>query len=633
MIPIVTLDFETYYDKEYSLSKITVEAYVRSPLFEVIMLGIRWPDGTKEMLTGTHAEIKMRLDAVPWHEYAVLAHNTIFDGAILAWIFGVRPKVWLNTMAMANAMHHGKPASLAALAEYYKLRAKSNVVHNMMGRRRLSLSAAEFQQYAEYCMLDVELCYELFELMAAGWYNPEEMDLREPFPVRELELIDAHIRMFTEPVLRLNKEKLETHMAKVVADKKRLLDAVSVDKELLSSNVKFAQLLDSLGVAPPMKISKTTKKLAFAFAKTDQGMRDLLEHDDPRVQALAAARMGVKSTLEETRTQRFIDIATRSPLFPVPLKYYAARTGRSGGTDGINLQNLPARGSKKLKEAIEFPPRYVGCNSDSSNIEARMLAWLAMQDDLVADFANGVDVYSKMASRIYNRHVDRKRTEIIDGKEVQPDFNEGFVGKTVVLGCGYQTGAAKLQATLKSGKPSIDLPIEECKRIVDTYRETNYMIPRLWKQADTAIQAMHDNQGMWLGREGVLWVDGKNGIKLPNGLYIQYPQLHKRFDKEQGRYKWMYKDRNGMVDIYGGKIVENCVQGLARIIVMYQLLKIRKRYRVTLTVHDSVVPIAPEAEAQEFKEYVEACMRWVPKWAVGCPINCEAKLGTNYGEC
>ena len=634
---IITIDWETYYDKDYSLTKLTTEEYVRDPRFEAIMLGIRMPDGEQRLIQGTYEEIQYKLGAIDWSRYAVLAHNMMFDGAILAWRFGIKPAVWLDTLSMARAMFGIKGNSLSALAARYNLDEKGTYVVNMMGKRRADMSGAEFKLYAQYCLKDVELCHQLFTLMSEGWYDLESLDMRHPYPVRELELIDRLIRMYTEPSLVLNQDKLEAHLKGVIKRKEALLAACAVDKDLLMSNLKFAELLQNLGVAPPMKISPATGKLAFAFAKTDPGMKDLLEHPDERVQVLVSARLGVKSTLEETRTTRFIDIAKRGGFFPIPLKYSAARTHRLGGMDKINLHNLPARGkdAKRLKKAMEPPPRHIVINSDSSNIEARMLAWLAGQEDLVSDFANKVDVYSKMASRIYNREVNRKRKEIVGGKEIYPDEAEGFVGKTVVLGCGYQTGGAKLQITLKAATPPMDMPLEECTRIVSTYRSTYPKIPELWKQGEKAIQAMHSNQGMWLGKEGVLWVEGKKGIKLPNGLYISYPSLHQYEGEMNGRpvKKWRYKDEKGLQDIYGGKLIENVVQALARIIVMLQLLKIAKRYTVPLTVHDSVVVIAKEAEAQEALKYVEECMRWIPKWAHGCPINCEAFIGANYGEC
>jgi DNA polymerase len=618
---IIVTDFETYYDKDYSLSKLTTEEYINDPRFEVIMLGLRFPDGAKEVVTGTHDEIQFRLDGIDFSKYAVAAHNTMFDGAILSWVFGVKPLAWLDTLAMSRAMFGGRSNSLAALAKRYNLEDKLDTVHNMMGRRRMSLNKEEFDKYAVYCLHDVDLCHDLFQLMNAGWYDLESIDKRHPFPTNELRLIDALIRMYTEPALVLNEVKLQEHLQEVVARKEAILSSSGVDKDTLMSNPKFAELLESYGVVAPRKISATTGKSTYAFAKTDPGLKDLLEHSDERVQAVVAARLGVKSTLEETRTQRFIGISHRSKFFPVPLKYGAARTHRLGGMDKINLQNLPARGAAggKLKRCIEAPPGYVIIDCDSSNIEARGLAWLAEQHDLVADFAAGVDVYCKMATRIYNRSVTKA------------DTLERFCGKTVVLGCGYQTGKNKLQITLKAADPPVDLPIEECDRIIRTYRNTYSKIPDLWKLGDDALHAMHDNQSMWLGKEGALLVEGKKGIKLPSGLYISYPSLHQYVD--EGRTKWRYKDVKGFVDIYGGKLIENVVQALARIIVTQQLLKIARQYKTVLTVHDAVACIARVEDASKAVAFVEECMRWVPKWATGWPLNCESGMGKTYGDC
>jgi DNA polymerase len=615
---VITLDFETYYSKDYSLSKMTTEAYVRDPRFEVIMLGIRWPDGSKELVTGTHAEIKYRLEAVEWGKYAVLAHNTLFDGAILSWHFDVRPAVWLDTLSMARGMFSMRGNSLDALSKKYDIGEKGIEVVNAMGLRRRDFTKEQFDRYADYCLKDVQLCYDLWHIMSEGWYDVENFDNRGTYPIEELRLIDQHIRMFTQPVLRLNKDKLEAHLAGVLKRKEELLRSTEFGAERLSSNPQFADVLRELGVEPPTKISKTTGKVTFAFAKTDPELKALLEHPDERVQTAVAARLGTKSTLEETRTQTLIDIATRNPLLPVPLKYAYARTKRSSGGEGINLQNLPARGGTALKGCIEAPPGYILIDCDSSNIEARVLAWLAGQADLVADFAAGVDVYCKMATKIYGRTITKA------------DERERFVGKTVTLGCGYQTGAAKLQTTLKTANPPMHLELDECKRIVDVYRHTVPRIKGLWREGEQCIEGMHANKTRWFGREGVVMVDGRKGIKLPSGLYISYPQLHRA--SVDGQEKWRYKDDTGLVDIYGGKLTENIVQALARIIVMSQLLRISRRYRVALTVHDSNIALAPETERDEARAYVEQCMRWVPKWAEGLPINCESKWGYNYGE-
>ncbi len=615
---IITADFETYYDKEYSLSKLTTESYIRDPRFETIMLGLRWPDGTKEVITGTDEEIQYRLDAVDWSQYAVLCHNTMFDAAIFTWRYGVRPRLWLDTLSMGRGMFSARNNSLALLAKRFSLDDKGTFVVNMSGRRRADISPGEWKQYSEYCLLDVELCHDLWHLMSEGWYSVGEYDNRGPYPREELRLINQHIRMFTEPVLRLNKDKLETYLVKVLQRKEELLSRTEFDKARLSSNVQFAEVLQEMGVTPPTKISKTTGKPTWAFAKTDPELKALLEHPDPRVQTAVAARLGTKSTLEETRTQTLIEIATRDPHLPVPLKYAYARTKRSSGGDGINLQNLPARGGTDLKACIEAPPGYVMIDCDSSNIEARVLAWLSGQDDLVTDFANSVDVYCKMASRIYNRPITKA------------DKNERFLGKTVVVGCGYQTGAYKLQATLKTAATPMDLDLPECERIIDAYRGMYPQIKRLWYEGEQCIEAMHANKSRWFGREGAALIEGRRGVKLPSGLYVSYPQLHRAV--VDNRSKWQYKDDTGVVDIYGGKFTENIVQALARIVVMSQLLRIAKKYRVALTVHDSIIALAKEDQLDEARAYVESCMRWVPDWAEGLPINCESKWGYNYGE-
>lgn len=617
---IITADFETYYTKEYSLTKLTTEAYVRDPKFEVIMLGLRWPDGTKEVVTGTHAEIQYRLDAIDWGKYAVLCHNTLFDAAIFTWHFGVRPRLWLDTLSMARAMFGARNNSLAMLAKRYGVGEKGDEVVNAIGMRRQDFEPEEFNRYARYCLNDVQLCYDMWHMMSEGWYNIEEFDKREDYPREELKLIDLHIRMFAEPVLRLNRPKLEAHLEGVIRRKEELLSRTEFSKERLASNPQFAEVLRELSVIPPTKISKTTGKTAYAFAKTDPELKALLDHPDERVQAAVAARLGTKSTLEETRTQTFIGITTRGDTLPVPLKYSYARTKRSSGGDGINLQNLPARGGTELKACIEAPPGHVLIDCDSSNIEARVLAWLAGQNDLVQDFANKVDVYCKMATKIYSRPITKA------------DKQERFVGKTVTLGCGYQTGAYKLQATLKTASPPMNLELDECQRIVDIYRMTYPRIRNLWYDGDQCIEAMHANKTRWFGKQGVVLVEGRKGIKLPSDLYISYPQLHLYQDVNRQIIKWAYKDDTGLVDIYGGKFTENIVQALARIIVMSQLVRISKKLRVALTVHDSIIALAREDERDEARAYVESCMRWVPSWAEGLPINCESKWGYNYGE-
>lgn len=606
---LITLDFETYYSREYSLSKMTTEEYVRDPRFEVIGVGVKVNNAETEWASGTHKQIENYLREFNWANSLVLAHNTMFDGAILSWQFDIHPKALADTMHMARALHGVETsAALKAVALRYDVGTKGTEVVRAMGKQRRDFSPDELSTYGDYCVNDVGLTYKLFNIMA------------RKFPRKELKLIDLTLRMFTEPTLELNDELLTNHIENVKKRKAQLMvDANIQDKKDLMSNQKFADLLTGLGVVPPTKISPTTEKETYAFAKSDEEFKALLEHDNDKVQALVSARLGTKSTLEETRTKRFIDISSRGNL-PVPVRYYAAHTGRWGGDDKINLQNLPSRGpnAKALKSAIIAPEGHTIIEADSAQIEARVLAWLAEQDDLVSAFTNKEDVYKKMASTIYGVAVE----------DVTKD--QRFVGKTTILGAGYGMGALKFQAQLKSF--GFDMELDEARRVINIYRDANWKISQLWRNCQNMLRYMVQGDKLLVGRTGVLDIDptGK-AVILPSGLSMFYHGLFMQQEEKGPQY--YYKVRTGEKKIYGGKVVENVCQGIARCIIGDQMLRIAKRYKVVLTVHDSIVCCVPDAETADAKAYVEESMRWIPEWAEGLPIDCEAGTAKSYGEC
>ena len=604
---ILTLDMETYYDKTLGFKTQTTEEYIRDDRFEVIGVAVKEDNNETVWQTGTHDEIFNFLYSFDWCNSALLAHNSLFDASILNWRFGIRPKAILDTLSMARAVHGTEVGgSLAKLADYYGLGQKGTEVNDALGKRRCDFSEAELDAYGGYCKNDVELTYALYKKLASQ------------FKLTELKLIDLTVRMFTEPVLTLDRKMLEAHLLEVQYRKEKLLQDAGVEtRDDLMSNPKFAKMLEALGVEPPMKISARTGKEALALAKSDEGFKALVDYPDERVQALVSARLGNKSTLEETRTQRFIEIAKRGAL-PIPLSYYAAHTGRWGGADKINLQNLPSRGdnANKLKHAIRAPEGYVLIDADSSQIEARVLAWLSGQDDLTEAFRKGEDVYKIMASAIYGKDSDEITKE------------ERFVGKTTILGCGYGMGAKKFQVQLKTFGTQIEE--DEAQSIIKIYRQTYASIPGLWTQGRDAIKAMANNGTVIFGN-GCVAISGEDGILLPNGLHQRYPNLRKIRGEDGEQY--VYDSRNGAVKIYGGKLVENVCQALARCIIGEQMLKIGNKYRVVLTVHDAVACIVPVAEVEEAMQYVTECMRWTPDWAEGLPVNCEAGYGKSYGEC
>ena len=599
---LFTVDFETYYDKDYSLSKVTTEEYVRSDLFEVIGVSVKVNEDPPQWFSGTHQQTAQWLGQFDWGNSLVLAHNTMFDSAIISWRFGIIPLGWLDTMSMAQAVVPATQSkSLANLAVYYEVGVKGTEVINALGKRRIDFTPQELARYGDYCVNDTELTYTLFNKLLDG------------FPQQELKLIDLTIRMFAEPVLEVDTEMLVEHLTSIRNFKDKLLDASGLDTDTLMSNNKFADWLRSRGVEPPMKISPATGRDTLAFSKTDKNFLALQDHEDVIIQTAVAARLGVKSTLEETRTERFIGIGSRGKL-PVPLKYYAAHTGRWGGSDSLNLQNLPSRtGSSALKKSIVAPQGFVIIDADSAQIEARMLAWLSGQNDLVEQFAVGEDVYRIMASAIYNKDVS----------DITKD--ERFIGKTVVLGCGYGMGAEKFKNMLSLQK--IAMEKSEAERIIRIYREKNFKIKQLWGEGQNALRFILQKRNAPIGQHDVVRVMN-GGLLLPSGITMLYNNL--RQDEEGFQYD---AKKNETVRIYGGKVVENIVQALARIVIGQQMLKIAERYRVVLTVHDAVACIAPETEVLEAKRYVEECMRLAPEWATGLPLNCESGYGRSYGDC
>jgi DNA polymerase len=619
MMDIVTIDFETYYDKDFSLSKMTTEAYVRDPRFEVIGVGVKVNDYPTDWYTGDNPG--RFLKGLDYSNKAILCHNTAFDGAILSWHFGIRPRLWLDTLSMARPFHQiTVGGSLAKLAAYYGLGQKGDEVVAALGKRRADFTPEEMNRYGQYCINDANLTKQLFD------------KLKRNFPSGELLVIDQTLRMYTEPLIELDVPLLEQHLFEVRERKAKLMQEVDVTTGDIMSNPKFAVALQRLGVEPPTKVSLTTGKETWAFAKTDKGMTDLLEHPDVSVQALAAARLGVKSTIEETRTEALISVASRGPL-PILLNYYGAHTGRFSGGDKMNLQNLPARGSSNaIRRSLKAPDGHVLISSDSSQIEARMVAYIAGQDDLVSAFRDKRDVYSEFATEVYSREITKA------------DKVERFVGKTCILGLGYGMGAAKLQRTLEIGQGGISVKVDlsEAERIVRIYRAKNFKIVQLWQKCGYALTAML--QGGSGHIHDVLAYDN-TGITLPNKLKIHYPALRAtsngfEYIADARTYQKALKERvlSGTSEaitwtrIYGGKVTENLIQALAAIVIREQMAAIGQHYRVAFQVHDEIIIAAPHQAAESAEAKLVQIMSTAPKWAPGLPVACESGAAANYGD-
>lgn len=638
----LVLDFETRWDsKEYTLSKLTTEEYIRSPKFKAFGLGWKWfGEDKKEWVT--HDDIPAWVSSIDWDNTNILAHNAQFDVSILAWVYGVRPKFILDSLSMARALRGVEVGnSLATLAEAFELPPKGQAVHSTNGLAEITFEMEK--ELAEYCLHDVFLCEEVFKRLVKG------------YPKNELKLIDMTLKMFINPVLELDKEILVDAIEIERHKRESLLEKIGIEESALASNDQFAKVLERLGVVPPRKISKTTGKEAYAFAKNDALFQALLNSDNEDIALICEARLKVKSTLERTRAQRFLDISERGTL-PVPLNYYGAHTGRWSASkgSGLNLQNLK-RGSF-LRQAIKAPKGKTLVVCDLAQIEPRVLAYLADYESLLQIFTSGQDAYASFGAQMFN----------IPGltKTSHPDLRQS--AKSALLGCGYGMGWASFSAQLLTGflgaPPTLytkdfakQLGVTEqtvadflaweknlellgkiphtcttkellihalaAKEIISKYREAAYPVVGFWNLCNSLLQ-----HSLFKGKpyQHKCLTFEKERIILPSGLALRYPDL--RSENAQ----WVYGSDSKK--LYGGKLTENIVQAVARCVMTDGMLRIQEKYPCVLTVHDEVVALVPEDDAEEAEKWVLAQMVMDPEYMKGIPLDAEASCAKRYGD-
>lgn len=643
---VVAVDFETYFDKTFSLKskEYNTSEYVRDPQFSVHCAGIKVGSQPTQVVWGQD-NVKAALLAIDWSTHYWLSHHTHFDGLIAAHHFGIYPAFYLDTLSMSRALHSNLTRmSLDAVAKLYGVGNKvPSVLMKMKGHREIPEELRE--QATLYTKTDVELNVAIFRTQL------------KVYPERELRLIDLTVRMFCDPVfqvdLALAKEELDAEIADKAAKVDRLKEfGIVEDVDELQSAGKLAKVLRTLGVEPPMKISKKTKELTFAFSQQDEEFMALGAHPDERVRDVIAARLAVKSTQGETRALRFIKAGSNGYNLPVYLNYCGAHTTRWSGGNKLNMQNLP-RGERddsgaiiestvRLRRSILAPPGHVIVVADSAQIEARTNAWFWGETELVEAFRSGADIYSRFASAVYGHEVNRKKKIIVDGKETYPDFEKGFVGKVAILGLGYQMGPPRFQGTLALGMmgPKVFLELDECRHIVyNGYRKKYKNIVKGWATCEQVLYRMfmkritkaHDHYDRF-GPGGLLEYDHQS-IWLPNGLGLHYPDLDGETDPASFEVKnYSYRAVNEHTHIYGGLLTENIVQALARVIVGEQMLEISDRWRVATMSHDEVVCVVPKNQADACLEDMIRVMSTPPAWAPDLPLAAEGGYAEMYSK-
>jgi DNA polymerase len=609
------LDFETYYDDEYSLKRMTPAEYIADDRFEALGCAFVW-DGGEEHVEGP--EIPAYLAEIDWDNTCAIAHNSLFDMLILSMRYGIFPTKYGDTLAMARnwISHSTGGSSLKECCQYFGLPAKWDTVAKTKGvnYQALCRNPALRQEVRDYALDDTRKCKAIYELMLA-----------DGFPKGELDTIDIVVRMAAYPQFEVDMGILYEHLGEVKAKKEALLQRCGMDnRDNLMSDAAFAGLL--LMAEPdlilPQKISKKTGLMQFAFAKNDRDFKVMLEHPNPDVQALVAARIGHKSTLEETRTERFIAIGRVIDKFPIPLKYSGAHTHRFSGDWSINAQNLPRDGN--LRRALVAPKGMKVVSIDASQIEARINATISGQHDLVEAFREGRDVYCEFATDIYQRTI------------TAADKLERFVGKTGILSLGYQSSSIVFQNMLRV-QGNVTMPLVDASKIVDLYRGKYSAIVRNWYRVHREVlTVLGSYEGQYSGLHYGPCVVHRNRIWLPNGNKLNYRDLAMMFNEDGSNGGWMFKRGNRPIYTYGAKVVENVVQALAFVHIMAVAKRVDEMMQGTLDlahqVHDELIYIVEDHLAEQVGRLVQREMAKTPEWMPDLPLAASVKIGQNYGD-
>lgn len=610
---LVTLDFETYWDANYSLKKIPVAPYVRDERFLSHGVGIKINDGQSVW----HSRLVEReaLATVDWANAILLCQNTFFDGFILTQIYNHIPAFYADTKSMSLAVWPHDPSSLKDIAIRLWPNDESKRKGDELGATKgiRILPPEVCASLGAYCEQDVELTYHAFHSMLPY------------FSYKELRLIDQCNKLFCEPKIVADIPMLEELVKEDLALKKATIEQAGVPRDVLSSNPKFFKYLKSIGLNPPIKPhggKKPPKEQDYipfgkvpAFSKTDIGYINF-QKQHPELEHVFKARKEVKSTLTSTRSQRLIESVGPDGTIPAPLQYYAAHTGRYGGSEKVNLQNLP-RGSN-LRLALCAPDGQYIYVTDLSAIEARIVAWLSDCETLINSFAAGICVYSAFAEKIYSKPINKKDTPL-----------ERHVGKTAQLGLGFGQGAAKFDGMLETGAlgPPILLPPNEAERIVRLWRTTYPEIPSLWERVE--LKVVNSMRGDYDETWRCLRFKN-NSIILPNGMAIKYKNL--RYESGQ----LTYDSRNGPKRLWGGPILENIAQALARIILTDAWLNIVDDPELTghivLQVHDEVLYMGSNEDPYATMEKLNSHMSTPKDWAPNLPLAAEGGFDNRYSK-
>ena len=472
---LVVIDFETYWDsKTYTLSKMGPIEYVRNENFAPQLCAFTLSNGSccVDCSDVEHERLQTTFKNLDTHDVAWCGHNMHgFDSLILSEFFDFHPrKIW-DTIAMMRwtGLSRVCRESHAALTEFLGNghKAAGTVVSDHK-QWPDDFKPEERAFFIQYCKDDAEQCYRNAQAMLP-YMTPDA-----------LRFMSITARMATEPSFVLDEDLLLEYLSDLdaAADKARqelmAMFSFQTNADMLAalrSADKFAGMLRSLGIEPPLKESaaKTKTKreklqlaadagrpgaaeelenmqpvMTYAFSKTDVDFVLMQDHPDPRVALLVRTRLQLNSSIDRSRAETLLKFARMHKPLPIMLGAWLAHTGRySAGasadagtkTDKLQFQNLSKRdpSKRKLRQAIKVPEGHVVVACDSSQIEARGLAFVANEVGLLTQFREGRDPYSELAETIFGvPWQDIKAGAKAGDKRLK---NYRTVGKTGILSC------------------------------------------------------------------------------------------------------------------------------------------------------------------------------------------------------